>query len=304
VRVFTAGRGTVAPLLRAGRHHRRPGSGLTGTKALTTLGVGEAIAFSSGDDSPLLIRVPLAKNPLSTTPPRDAQVATHMAQWRASQPIQALFLPQPFCVHTCADAQDECAAARRLTADGYVQRTVARTVLSTIEEPGALDRLWDDLVGVVGARRPTWTRPSCGERSPATVDWYAQRRGAHGTWSYIDTNQFGDQLRAVLLDKRQDKTPAARPICGPVPQQRPGATCAHVSAVSGVGAGVPARPAIVPVPGCGGRPGRQRSIPTVLAGPDVADATSADNRRGQTWDVCQDAAYEITEKKLRITLDK
>ena len=40
------------------------------SRALTTLGVGQAVVFSSGDDSPLLIRVPLVKNPRRRPRPR------------------------------------------------------------------------------------------------------------------------------------------------------------------------------------------------------------------------------------------
>jgi hypothetical protein len=123
-------------------------------RALTTLPVGQAAVFGAGDDSPLLVQVPLAKDPLSPNPPSDAQVASHMVLWRAGHQVQALFLARPFCADTCVTAADECAAARQLMADEYVQRTVARTVLATIEQPAALERLWDDLLEAVRARRP------------------------------------------------------------------------------------------------------------------------------------------------------
>jgi len=267
------------------------------TKALTTLAVGEAAAFSTGDDSPLLIKVPLAKD-LATAPPTGEQVAAHMARWRASGEVHALFLPRPFCAATCAEAPGECATARRLMADEYVQRTLARTVLSTIEEPGALDRMWDDLLGAVRARRPPRIDHARLLRAFAghAADWYAQRRGAQGAWSYPDTNTLGDQLRAVLLDKLDGHDAQATaglraafqataralhvrdfspyPVCEHVCRQDP-PLCLYRAAVADLVA-------------------TGRYQPSWRAA-DAADATSPDNRRQQTWQVCQDAAYELTE---------
>jgi hypothetical protein len=268
------------------------------TTALTTLAVGEAAVFSTGDDSPLLIRVPLAKDPMSPNPPADERVAAHMARWRATEQVQALFLPRPFCADTCTTAPEECATARRLMADEYVQRTVARTVLATIEQPGALDRLWDDLLGVIRARRPARLGQNKLMRAVAghAADWYAQRRGAQGVWTYADTSKLGAQLRTVLLDKlhggsahtttelRAVFQATARalhvrdfspyPVCEHVCNQNP-PLCLYRSAVADLVA-------------------TRRYQPSWRAA-DTADATSPDNRRQQTWEVCQDAAYEIAE---------
>lgn len=173
------------------------------TRALTTLGVGEAVVFSTGDNSPLLVRVPLAKDPLSPAPPRDDVVAQHMARWRSHPQVAALFWPRPYCALTCAGAPAACAVARQLVADEYVQRTLARTVLSVTGEPGALDRLWDDLIGVLRARRPPTVREDALLRafSGHGADWLAGRRGAQGVWTYADTTEFRDRIR-VALDAR------------------------------------------------------------------------------------------------------
>jgi hypothetical protein len=267
------------------------------TRALTTLAVGEAAVFGTGDDSPLLVRVPLVKDPMSPNPPRNDQVAEHMVQWRGDPQVKTLFLPRPFCADTCAGAPDACATARRLMAEEYVQRTVARTVLATIEQPDAVDRLWDDLLGVIQARRPprlaaaTLLRAFTGH----AADWYAQRRGAQGRWAYTDTNTLANQLRAVLLDKLDGPsgaTPELRaafqttaralhvrefppyPVCDHVCTQDP-PLCLYRAAVADLVAA-----------------GRYQQS---WRGADAADATSPDNRRQQTWEVCQDAAYEIIE---------
>jgi hypothetical protein len=268
------------------------------TKALTTLRVGEAAVFSSGDDSPLLVRIPLAKNPTSPTPPGADHVAKHMARWRAAGDRDGLSLPRPFCTLTCEGSPAACVAARRLTADPYVQRVLARTVLATIEDAGALDRMWDDLTDCLRARRP----PIVGEGALLRAfaghgaDWYAGRRGAQGVWSYSDTGELNGDLRTVLLDKLQGRSAAGTkklraafqatarrlhnrefapyPACEQVCTQDP-PLCLYRSAVADVVA--------------------DRRHQEAWHEADGADASSPDNNRRQTWQVCQDAAYEIIE---------
>ena len=264
-------------------------------KALATLGVGEAAVFSSGDDAPMLVQVPAAKDPLAPALPGDDAVIGHMADWRAGMATGSLFLPRPFCAETCAGALDACDTARRLMADDYVQRTLARVVLATIEEAGALDRLWDDLLGVISARRPPLVGQAELLRAVAGhgADWYAGRRGAQRAWTYADTEELGDLLRGVLLDKlsgaggpegRKAFQEVARrlhrrafdpyPVCGHVCGQDP-PLCLYRSAVADVVAS-----------------GRYQ--PSWRAA-DSADAGSEDGRRRQTWEVCLDAAYELIE---------
>lgn len=265
-------------------------------KALTSLEVGEAAVFSGGDDAPLLVRIPLVKDPLSPTPPSDARVQEHMAQWRESGVFDQLFHAQPFCVETCATPA-ACEAARRLADDEYVQRTMSRTVLSVIDEPSALDRLWDDLTVVVRARRPITVpegdlvRAFAGHGS----DWYATRRGAQGVWSYVETGQFRDQLRAALLAKVDRTGPAPKalltalqdtahrlharefdpyPACHLVCTQEP-RVCLYRSAVADLVTSGRYHPS--------------------WRDADDRDAKSEGNRRAETWQVCQDAAYELVE---------
>ncbi|OHV29039.1 ATPase [Pseudofrankia sp. EUN1h] len=270
-------------------------------RALATLGVGEAAVFSTGEDAPMLVRIPLVKDRLTTTWPADGDVARHMAGWRQDAAMATLFLPRSFCADTCADAPEACAAARRMTGDDYVQRTIARVVLATIEESGALDRLWGDLAAVVSARRP----PEMGEHELLRAvaghgaDWYAERRGAQGAWTYADTAQVEELLREMLLDKvdggagaatarrraafqaaarrLHQRTFAPYPVCEMVCAQDP-PLCLYRSAVADVVAS-----------------GRYQQSWLGADTADSADAGPCGPRRKQTWDVCQDAAYEITE---------
>lgn len=265
------------------------------TRALTTLEIGEAAVFSAGDDSPLLIRVPLGKDPLSPRPPSDDVVAEHMTRWQQTSAFQEMFLPRAFCVETCSGKPAACEAARRLAADGYFQRALSRVVLSTIEAPGALSRSWEDLAIVVRARRPVRVaevdlmRALAGHGS----DWLAHRRGAQGAWSYADTARFRNALRAVLLAKVEGEVPdqlltafsatahqlhmrdsEPYPACHIICTHTP-AVCLYRSAVADLLL--------------------TRRHHGAWRAADDFDARSEDKRRRQTWDVCQDAAYELVE---------
>jgi Helicase HerA, central domain len=266
------------------------------TAALTTLTVGEAAVFGAGDDAPLLVRIPLAKNPLAPTPPRDNVVAAHMASWRDRLADSSAFLARPFCAETCAGASAACEAARQLVDDEYVQRTLSRTVLSAIGEPDALLRLWNDLVSVVRARCPARVAEQDLLRALAGhgADWLAGRRGAQGVWSYADTALFRDDLRAALLAQVERSSDASTrlaafrataqilharrvepyPACHLVCTQQP-PLCLYRSAVADLVIG-----------------GRYQAA---WRDADVRDAGSEDKRRRETWEVCQDAAYELVE---------
>src|SRR5215212_2398381 len=276
-------------------------------KALTSLGPGEAAVFSGGDDAPLLVQVPLAKDPLSPVPPSDEHVREHTARWRSAGPFADLFLARPFCPETCANP-DVCAAARTLSVDEYVQRTLSRTVVAMIDEPGALDRLWDDLVGVIRARRPPTIdeaellRAFAGHGS----DWLATRRGAQEVWSYADTGEFRDRLREVLLAKLASGTADVRPFhnvavrlhlrrfdpypaCHLVCKQDP-PLCLYRSAAADL---------II-----------SKRYDRAWHDADDADLKREEGRRRDTWEVCQDAAYELIEfpeeeqpEQARVALD-
>jgi hypothetical protein len=204
-------------------------------------------------------------------------------------------LPRPFCAQTCATPA-ACEAARVLADDEYVQRTLSRTVLSIIDEPSALDRLWDDLTVVIRARRPVRVperdllRAFVGHGS----DWYATRRGVQGVWTYGDTGVLRDQLRELLMAKLQTgSAPAAAvdafrstvqrlhgrqfdpyPACNLVCKQDP-PLCLYRSAVADLVT--------------------SRRYQDSWNEADERDRNDTNDRRKQTWEVCQDAAFELVE---------
>lgn len=268
------------------------------SRALTTLGVGEAAVFATGDDSPLLIRVPLAKGAPGSVPPGHDRVAEHMARWREDPARTALHLPRPFCAVTCAGAEAACDAARRLAANPYVQRTLGRIVLSTTEQAGAVDRLWPDLVDVLRARRPGDVPETALLRSFAGhgADWYAGRRGAQGRWTYADTGLLRDHLLQVLIGKVEERplataaqdraafqevarrlharTYAPYQACESTCRQDP-PLCLYRSAVADLVL--------------------SRRYEPSWREADAADAASEGETRQQTWGVCENAAFELVE---------
>jgi hypothetical protein len=270
-------------------------------RALTSLQTGRALVFGSGDDAPLMVQVPLVKDALTETVPTDGRLRAHMAERRSSEGWAGLFLPRPFCVVTCRGAPEACDLGRRLAVDRHVQPTLARLLLSTCEDPAALDRLWGELVSVLRARQPAGVGEVEMLRAFAGhgVDWYTQRRGAQAGWSYRDTGDLADRLRAVLLDKLEESNPSTRrdrraelagvatrlharrfepyPACAVVCSQSP-KVCRYRAAVADLVA-----------------TGRYKSAWEEAA---RLDEQSDDDGGRQAWSVVQDAAYELIEFPL------
>ncbi|MFF3020732.1 ATP-binding protein [Streptomyces sp. NPDC057939] len=265
-------------------------------KALTTLGVGEAAVFSGGDDAPLLVRIPPVKDPLAPHPPPDTDVRAHMEAWSQAGSFADYFRIRRFCAETCLSTA-ACDAARNLVDDEYVQQALSRVVTTTIDEPSALDRLWEDLTTAIGARRPPTVPLDDLLRAYAGhgTDWLATRRGAQRSWTYTDTAEFRTHLRAVFLDRLDTggreaasltaalqqtvhrlhaRQFAPYPACHLVCSQDP-PLCLYRSAVADLVAGRRYHPA--------------------WREADQNDGASEDKRRGRTWEVCQDAAYELIE---------
>jgi hypothetical protein len=170
------------------------------TEALATLPRGQAAVFSEGDDAPILVQVPLARQQAGAIP-TDEQVARHMGGLPALQTSSSLFLPLAACAETCAGNKQACRTARQIVGVHTFQRNFARLVQSVLEDASALDRLWPELVALVRARRSRLMEES--ELLPAlsthAADWYAEHRGAQASWTFSETEQLATHLRQLLL---------------------------------------------------------------------------------------------------------
>lgn len=265
------------------------------SNALATLTVGQAAVFSEGDDASVLVQLPPAKNQAGQRTPTHPQVAEHMTALETSDGPRSLFLCFPSCRDTCPSQGNACQMARDLVEDEAFEWTFARLILSTTEETDALDRMWGELLLVIQAKRPP------------TSSWkdllhrvlihashrYAQRRGAQAGWSYTQTRTFAEKVCQIVLDKATQRDPKpgriafqqeatklhARlynpfPICSEVCQQKP-PVCLYRYAVSDL----VARGNL--------REGWQRAY--------SSDRDHQNDRMSETWEICQDAAYELIE---------
>jgi hypothetical protein len=263
--------------------------------ALATLTRGEAVVFSEGDDASVLVQIPPAKNQAGQRVPTHTEVARYMNAVDVSQGISSLFLSFPTCKDTCPVQGNACQTARELVEDEAFQRTFARVILSTIEDTNALDRMWEDIWLVFQAKRsPTsdW-KDLLRCLLIRASHWYAARRGAQAGWSYTETWAFAQAVCQVVLDKLTQANPvpgrmalqqcatklSARqynplPICNNVCQQQPPVCLYRHSVADLVVAGTLSE--------------RWRNAY------DQDNDLQSDHMTA-TWEVCQDAAYELIE---------
>ena len=255
-------------------------------EALATLRPGQAALYSDGDDAPLLVAIPLVKD-TGESSPTNADVAAAAAGSVVSG------LPSAACAEACAADRRACDWAREVLAARSVQKVLSRVVVSTAVEPGALARTWPELLSVL---RPRWPLDVPEELLLAAfaghaADWWAQRRGAQAGWSYADVEAAAGAVRdgllaaatgagvvelagalqreaARLLTRAFDPFPACTRVCGP-------SACVYRGGVADlVGSG---------------------RYDESFRDAERTDAGDPERRRPATWEVSQDAGYEVVE---------
>lgn len=168
-------------------------------KGLATIRTGRAAVFSEGDDAPLLIEVPLLKD--GTGPWPDAtRVAEQMHRLLPTLSDPSATAWTRHASGQCDEPARACRLAQRIAADTDFRLTFARMVQSLLEDPSSPTRLWADIRGCVTEQ----TTPGTDE--PATIRcllaratmWLAQHRGRQRSWSYADTDRFGQAIYDVL----------------------------------------------------------------------------------------------------------
>jgi Helicase HerA, central domain len=262
--------------------------------SLATLPVGQAAAFTDGEDAPLLIQVPRKKGG-SQTWPSDSEVREAMSAREELQQLQHLFLPSRDCDPSCLDWPDACETARRLTEDPDVARALSRSVFSAIQTPGGLERTWPELVAVLESRRPPWVDAeallkSFAVHGPAAL---IAKRGARAGWSYAETDGVALALRLVFEAQLEGRSTAESVV----------ALRRLFVRLEGDSHG--------PFFGCeriwGARDGPclcRHPVAELVSGGEFdelwqeaadADRDAEDGGRAETWAVCQDAAYHTVE---------
>ena len=269
-------------------------------RALTSLPKGRAAVFSGADENPdempVLVQVRPVKDELADQRPADDAIAARMRAWRSQSGLAGLFTARPYCADTCSGDLDACQAGRRLLSDRYLQKTMARIVLSVIEDPDALDRLWPDVAEAVRAHQPPGIQFEHLMSSflAHSADWLTSRRGAQAGWDYGLTSRLGQLLRDALLARHSQAADSAAaagkfrhearlayhrdflpfPVCDQVCQQQP-PVCLYRHPVA----------ALV----------ESGELTAAWRNADRADADSEDSRQRDTWDICRLAAAELIE---------
>jgi hypothetical protein len=256
--------------------------------ALATLRPGQAALYSDGDDAPLLVAIPLVKD-TGEPSPTNADVAAAAAAGGTA----VSGLPSAACAEACAADRRACDWAREALTVCSVQKVVSRVVVSTAVEPGALARTWPELLSVLRPRLPLDVPEQLLLAAFAghAADWWAQRRGAQADWSYADVEAAAAAVRdgllaaatgagvvevaaalqretTRLLTRTFDPFPACSRVCGP-------SACIYRGGVADlVGSG---------------------RYDESFRDAERADASDPERRRPATWEVAQDAGYEIVE---------
>jgi hypothetical protein len=177
-------------------------------RALATLNIGQAAIFSTGDDAPVLVEVPKAKDYEGTAPPTNERLRDYMSSCEAVKPYKALFQSlSPDVVMSHPAAYRDRDAARTLAEDPTFRRDFVRLVISITEDNGALARLWSDLIGRAQAARRDGMDEATMLRALIIYAsaWFTRRRGSQAGWSYADTGELEEKLGSVLLAKLEGK---------------------------------------------------------------------------------------------------
>jgi hypothetical protein len=262
------------------------------TRALATLLPGHGVVFAEGEDAPLLIQVPPAGRGGAPLPDPD-RVRDHMQRSQALARMGSLFLPSFDCDDNCRARPEACLAARQIATDPGFARTFARTVLSAIHDPGALERVWPDLRSTIDALRAPWIDPT----SLLPPLWihaarrYAGRLGARAGWSYTQTGELAQALHHMLVADPKSRTNAAASFQATAhrlmgKQIGPLFACHRIWA--GLEVACLCRYPVADLAADG-------SLAAAWRAADDADTRAEKRTRAQTWEVCQDAAYQLIE---------
>jgi hypothetical protein len=201
-------------------------------------------------------------------------------------------LPSFDCDEVCAAAPTACESARAIVANEAFVRTLARTVLATVEDGGAWKRLWPDLQGTIERLRSPWIdgpnlMPVLAVHAARS---FAERRGAQASWTYSATDGFAAALLAILArgDDAEDAGIEAFRVC----------------AATLLGRGIGPFPACARVWTDEQNPCRcHLAVAELVAGGALTSAwqkadeadLAGNSGRPSSWQVAQDAAFQLTE---------
>ena len=164
---------------------------------LATLTNGVAAVFGEGDDAPLLVEIDrqAAEN---NDAPDDSRVVAHM------QGLDAADENHNAPARCCDSHNALCDTAKKLCAVPANRRTIARVILSLVEDPTSLERTWPDLLAIVDPEAGL----SDSEREPLLSSlcehgsqWFCMHRGQQAGWPYGQERELRHALIRVFHDK-------------------------------------------------------------------------------------------------------
>ena len=177
-------------------------------RAVTSLETGVAAVFVAGADAPLLVKV----NEIEEKS-RGGQVTDEAVRSRWAEYAAATELPNGPVGDSTED--NSSARSRRIARDivesrGF-RRVFARVVLSLIEEPMALDRMWPELLAAIDLHRPPKVNSTqlVGAVVELAAGWLAERRGAQSDWTYAEAEGFRARLHRAFAAKLDEVDVAA-----------------------------------------------------------------------------------------------
>ncbi|NTH66581.1 ATP-binding protein [Agrobacterium rhizogenes] len=252
--------------------------------AMAVLSVGEAILFEEGEDAPIMVAIPRAKDLPGQHTPTDAELPGLIAMATGDGATKN-------CGGGCRGGQMDCREAAEAAEEPLIARTFTKIIISTLTDPEALGRLSSDLESVVRMKQP---HAAAASRWPCLIRHLsanlADRWGIRRGWSYPEVDRFRTTVLSIIessgmhaaqadavLDAHTiltDGAPSCSACAAVKRQYQDGGTCLARLAVDDL---------------------IEEGIFTdTFAEADKADGESSDPAE-RLWSVCNGAAFEIAE---------
>ncbi|RYE51907.1 MAG: ATP-binding protein [Hyphomicrobiales bacterium] len=158
--------------------------------AMAVLPVGEAILFEEGEDAPIQVAIPRAKDMPGQSPPSDEALhglmpAALIAQSKGEN-----------CGGPCRGGAVGCREAAAAANEPLIARSFAKLILSTLFDAEATERLRPELEEAVRVKRPEMSAGLAPCLLRHLSSRLAARWGTRRRWTYPETATFS----ATLLD--------------------------------------------------------------------------------------------------------
>jgi hypothetical protein len=168
---------------------------------------GEAVVFSEGDDSPIALKVPLAKLVDDSPPVSDEEIRERWIAKREQEKSASIYRTYSTCTTFCIEPNEGCLSLRRLAEDPVISDTFDAFVLSlALTNPveratGHLNFLFPDLHATVLPKLTRSETMSLDMRCLLShaMNRHFQMRGAQYGWDYADVALLQSSLLPAIV---------------------------------------------------------------------------------------------------------